>query len=118
MTGRLDAWVYAGTEEPDVRFTLANERTYLAWIRTSLAFLAVAVAVDALHIGGDTGWASAAPAALAALSVWCATYSWWSWARSERAIRRGVPLPPHRASLPLTAGIVLAVLVVAAALLA
>jgi len=26
-------------EEPDVRFTLANERTYLAWIRTSLALI-------------------------------------------------------------------------------
>ena len=28
---------------PDYRFTLANERTFLAWIRTALAFLAAAV---------------------------------------------------------------------------
>jgi putative membrane protein len=26
--------------EPDPRFTLANERTFLAWIRTSLALIA------------------------------------------------------------------------------
>ena len=28
-------------EEPDYRFSLANERTFLAWIRTALALLAV-----------------------------------------------------------------------------
>ncbi len=27
-------------EAPDYRFSLANERTFLAWIRTSLGFLA------------------------------------------------------------------------------
>ena len=32
-------------EEPDYRFTLANERTFLAWIRTSLAMMAAGVAV-------------------------------------------------------------------------
>src|SRR6202040_4485571 len=31
--------------EPDYRFTLANERTFLAWQRTSLGLLAAAVAV-------------------------------------------------------------------------
>ena len=34
--------------EPDYRFTLANERTYLAWLRTALAMLAGAVAVAQL----------------------------------------------------------------------
>lgn len=31
--------------EPDYRFTLANERTYLAWVRTSLAMIASGVAL-------------------------------------------------------------------------
>ena len=31
--------------EPDYRFTLANERTFLAWLRTSLSLLAAGVAV-------------------------------------------------------------------------
>lgn len=34
----------AGTE-PDYRFTLANERTYLAWVRTSLALIVSGVAL-------------------------------------------------------------------------
>ena len=33
------------TREPDYRFTLANERTFLAWIRTALALIAGGVAV-------------------------------------------------------------------------
>ena len=30
--------------EPDVRFSLANERTFLAWTRTALALIAGALA--------------------------------------------------------------------------
>lgn len=37
--------------EPDYRFTLANERTFLAWLRTALALLAAAVAVVQLVPG-------------------------------------------------------------------
>ncbi|WP_009473397.1 MULTISPECIES: YidH family protein [unclassified Rhodococcus (in: high G+C Gram-positive bacteria)] len=33
--------------DPDPRFTLANERTFLAWIRTSLGLLAAAVGFQA-----------------------------------------------------------------------
>ncbi len=35
----------AAEQEPDYRFTLANERTFLAWIRTALALIAGGVAV-------------------------------------------------------------------------
>ncbi len=35
--------VYGVGVEPDPRFTFTNERTLLAWIRTSLALLATAV---------------------------------------------------------------------------
>lgn len=41
------AWRNEG-EAPDYRFSLANERTYLAWIRTSLALLAGAIGIDQL----------------------------------------------------------------------
>ena len=44
--------VYGTGSEPDPRFSLANERTFLAWVRTSLALLAVAAAVDALPAHG------------------------------------------------------------------
>jgi uncharacterized membrane protein YidH (DUF202 family) len=34
-------------DEPDARFTFANERTFLAWVRTSLALVAAGVSLDA-----------------------------------------------------------------------
>lgn len=37
-------------EEPDYRFSLANERTFLAWIRTSLALMAGGLLLDQLAI--------------------------------------------------------------------
>lgn len=42
---REPAWRSEG-EEPDYRFSLANERTFLAWIRTALAVLAAGVLLD------------------------------------------------------------------------
>lgn len=38
-------WRQAG-EGPDYRFTLANERTFLAWVRTALAILAAGVLLE------------------------------------------------------------------------
>ncbi|AMM31584.1 membrane protein [Sinomonas atrocyanea] len=35
-------------EMPDYRFSMANERTFLAWIRTSMAILAGSIAIDQL----------------------------------------------------------------------
>jgi len=34
-------------EEPDPRFTLANERTFLAWVRTALALVAGGIGLEA-----------------------------------------------------------------------
>ncbi|WP_422696072.1 YidH family protein [Cupriavidus necator] len=41
------AWYKQGTD-PDYRFTLANERTFLAWVRTNLALLATIIVFDHL----------------------------------------------------------------------
>lgn len=38
-------WTREG-KEPDYRFTLANERTFLAWLRTGLALLAGGLLLD------------------------------------------------------------------------
>ncbi len=42
---REPAWRRQG-KEPDYRFLLANERTFLAWIRTALSLLAGGVLLD------------------------------------------------------------------------
>ena len=47
---RRPGWVYDEGAEPDARYSLANERTFLAWIRTALAVLAAGVALDALDL--------------------------------------------------------------------
>jgi uncharacterized membrane protein YidH (DUF202 family) len=47
---RFPRWVCGEGSEPDPRFTLANERTFLAWIRTALALTAGGVALEALTV--------------------------------------------------------------------
>ncbi|GAA4885936.1 YidH family protein [Saccharopolyspora cebuensis] len=90
--------LYESGEEPDARFTLANERTFLAWIRTALALMAAGVGVEALNA------VSPAPeplrTALAVLlllgGVLCAATAFTRWMNTERALRRGGPLPAPR----------------------
>ena len=42
--------MYDAGEEPDPRFSLAERRAFLAWVRTTLAMLAGAVALDSLGV--------------------------------------------------------------------
>ena len=95
--GGRPAWQHrllAGGVEPDPRFTLANERTFLAWVRTALALLAGGVAVEAF-----TGALFAPPVrvvlstVLLVLAALLALGAGARWLRVERAMRRGRPLP-------------------------
>ena len=47
---RWPASVYGAGHEPDPRFSLANERTLLAWIRTALALVGAGVVIDAVDL--------------------------------------------------------------------
>ena len=82
--------------EPDYRFTLANERTFLAWQRTALGLLAAAVAVvqivPELTIPGARHVLGVLLAVLASLA---AGMGLLRWRQVDRAIRRGNPLPRH-----------------------
>ncbi|AHI02871.1 YidH family protein [Corynebacterium falsenii] len=80
--------------DPDPRFTLANERTFLAWIRTSLAFLAGGVALEAFRIPGIPAhiWSGAAVLVLV-VGLLIAVGAAIRWVRVERAMRTGRPLP-------------------------
>ncbi|MFH8618510.1 YidH family protein [Streptomyces sp. NPDC017979] len=81
---------------PDYRFSLANERTFLAWLRTALALIAGGFAVD--QFLPDLDWAVRAGLALALLAtgVVCALRAVNHWVRCERAMRRGEDLPVSR----------------------
>lgn len=92
--------------EPDYRFTLANERTFLAWLRTSLAFLAGAVAVVQLAQEFPVSWArQALGLALTVLSIASAGIGVWRWRVVDAAMRAGDPLPRFRAPWVLSAAI-------------
>ncbi|MEV6014023.1 MULTISPECIES: DUF202 domain-containing protein [unclassified Streptomyces] len=96
---------------PDYRFSLANERTFLAWLRTALALIGGGFAVD--QFLPDLRWAWRAGLALALLGsgVLCALRAVNHWVRCERAMRRGEDLPVSR--FPALLSIVVAVVAVA-----
>ena len=108
----------SGQEEPDYRFTLANERTFLAWIRTALALIAGGIAVvqfvPAFGIPGVRHGLSVALTAggglLAALAV-------RRWQRVQAAMRRGANLPATHVPLLLGGAIFTVTVVVLVVLL-
>ena len=81
--------VYRAGSEPDPRFTLANERTFLAWLRTTLGLMVAAAAVKAFGTEGSQ-WTAAV---LAVLAVVVAAEAFPRWSRNERALRLRLPLP-------------------------
>jgi putative membrane protein len=82
---------------PDYRFSLANERTFLAWIRTGLALLGGGLAVAAFV--PPLRWPHVREAIAVGLILLGAAVSLRAvdhWARAERAMRLGQPLPASR----------------------
>ena len=92
--------------EPDVRFTYANERTFLAWNRTALALIATGVAATQLlpefHVSGGRRILGLPLIALGAL---VAVTSFTQWRANEQAMRQRRPLPKSHMALVLAAGI-------------
>jgi putative membrane protein len=83
--------------DPDYRFTLANERTFLAWIRTALALIAAGVAVVQLVPEfAFPGARHALGLVLAAMGGLLALLAVRRWRRVQTAMRRGEDLPPTR----------------------
>jgi putative membrane protein len=80
--------------EPDYRFSLANERTLLAWVRTALALDAAGLGVVrfAPPLGGAFGRAAIGGVLvlLGAVSAWIGHRRFLA---TDRAMRAGAPFP-------------------------
>lgn len=115
MNDRHPRWVYGEGEEPDPRYTLANERTFLAWVRTALAMLAGGVALHALGLP-DTDWVRTTLAVLlVALGALVTVFAMVRWARVERAMRTRTPLPGFSLGYVITLAIVIGAVLLALA---
>jgi putative membrane protein len=105
---RFPSSVYGVGDEPDPRFSLANERTFLAWIRTALALLAVGIGVAALATPIHPVLRFVAALAFIALALLAAVTAWLSWSRDERALRTGGALHGPTTGLVVVVGVVAA----------
>jgi putative membrane protein len=103
--------------EPDYRFTLANERTFLAYVRTALGLDAAGLGVAQFFDRSAAHLRIALAVAAIVLAIAVAALGYVRWWQVERAMRLDAPLPPIRLPLILAAGMVL-LSVVAIALVA
>jgi putative membrane protein len=84
--------------EPDARFTMANERTFLAWARTSLALVVGGLAVaQLLPPFPRVPWGRSAIATpLILLGAVLSALSYVEWRANQRALGLGLPLGRSR----------------------
>ena len=98
-------------EEPDVRFSLANERTLLAYQRTAIGLIGAAVAVA--HFLEDNTIALTLAGILLGCGAFSAVGGYFRYVAADRAIREGKPLGQGRAAMILSFGLMAAVVVAA-----
>ncbi len=101
-------------DEPDYRFTLANERTFLAWIRTALGLLAAGVAVHELvRPFRQHGLRAALALSCIVLAATVALGAYGRWRQVDSAMRRRRRLP-RTVMVPILAAGIAAIALIAA----
>jgi putative membrane protein len=99
--------VFGVGTEPDPRFTFANERTFLAWIRTALALLAAGISLDTFVTKFPEALRTAVSILLVLTGAACGGIAYCRWMASERALRLNKPLPAPVIAPVLGYGVVL-----------
>lgn len=103
---------------PEAQFQLANERTYLAWLRTALALVASGVAAARLLAGQTLHWAWETVGVLLIMAgVVTAALARRRWRAMDAAIRAGEPLPAPGIAVMIAGVIVICGLITTALLL-
>lgn len=92
--------------EPDYRYTLANERTFLAYVRTALGLDAAGLAVKQFFEPSSAHLRLALSVGVVALAVVVAVFGYLRWRDVDRAMRAGEALPRVRLIVVLAAGMV------------
>ena len=116
MDMRHPKWRQSG-QEPDYRFSLANERTFLAWIRSALALMAGGVVLVQFATHLTPLWlVKSTGLALTGFAGLMGVLAYRQWRANEIAMRHSNPLPPSPAA-PLLAALVCFVAVALAAAL-
>lgn len=103
----------------DARFTLAAERTVLAWVRTSLGFMAAGVAV--VYVSDDIAHPvveAALGLVMVGLGCAIALLGAWRWRRTMTVLRDGGEMPgPSHVVFLIVAIVVIAVAIAAVILI-
>ncbi len=100
--------------DPDYRFSFANERTFLAWIRTALALVAGGLAAKEVLPPFDVpGGRRLLGLPLIALGAIVAVASLRRWELGERAMRLGEPLARSGLLRVVSTGVALTALIAA-----
>jgi putative membrane protein len=97
--------------EPDVRFSLANERTLLAYQRTAIGLIAAAVAVA--HFLDEGALALSLAGVLLVSGAVAAIGGYRRYLAADKAIRAGHPLPQGTTPLLVSGGLVISLLIAA-----
>lgn len=114
---RFPAKLFGSGQEPDPRFTLANERTFLAWIGAALALIAAGVALEAVGLGLNPGLRIAASVILILTGIATPVQAWLGWYLTEKALRESRPLPSPFLAAPIGVAVVVVGILVGVALL-
>ncbi len=91
--------------EPDIRFSLANERTFLAWVRTAIGLVAAGVAI--FHLLDDSAATTTLALVLLAAGAFASVVGYSHFRRADRAIRQGEAFPAGSAVVTIMTGVVL-----------
>jgi len=91
--------------EPDIRFSLANERTFLAWVRTAIGLVAAGVAI--FHLFDESVATTVLSLVLLAAGALAGFAGYSHFRSADQAIRHGEALPTNTAVIAVMTGAVL-----------